>query len=155
MRSPPGLGLLAALAQLSCSGPTDATPVSVHGSWVYSETLYSSSDRQTCAMSGTLAFVQQGSNIGGTYLRNVRCSSPSLAAANRGESGPLGGGRVEDKAVRFEIGGCRYQGVLSTVRDFRRLSGTVLCTGIGAGGVQLGASGAWQADELAPAGSAP
>ncbi|HLB35331.1 MAG TPA: hypothetical protein VJL31_02040 [Gemmatimonadales bacterium] len=155
-----GLLLLAPLsvcfAVPGCSrtvAPEDLPDIS--GAWNYAETLLAERGTVACNIVGTLAFVQEGEALVGSYSRSITCSG-TKGLTSRVESGQIPSGRVSETGVEFRLAGCDYRGTFTDEHAAgtspERITGTTLCTnGFETALADGGASSAWAADRLAEA----
>jgi hypothetical protein len=121
-----GCALLTACGRSEPVGPL--TP-EVSGEWSYSESLRGF--YLACDHDGTIAFVQTGAGLAGSYSYEGACNGPEGFSIERSANGTLESGDVVGRVVTFGTvsdvyGSCSYTGTISNTSSLS-ISGEVAC----------------------------
>lgn len=125
------LALVLVLGCAACGSDDPVAPsqLPVAGAWSLSQIAQAGGT--TCGEGGSVTITQPSLNdtrIAGTFSARGACETPSLAVDFL-RSGDVVGGAVSGTSIRFSLGVCTYEGVLTGTPP-NEATGTLRCTGL-------------------------
>ncbi|HKP30177.1 MAG TPA: hypothetical protein VJU15_12275 [Gemmatimonadales bacterium] len=141
------LSLLLLAVLVACGGDSSTEPdgpLSIGGTWNFSDQITASSVGVSCSSAGTGTLTQSGSTFTGSVNVTVGICSDGLGnqVDNTGLS-QVTGGQVNGNQVSFQMPFCQFTGTISG-SPANQMGGTETCT-IAVSGQQVTFTGSWQA----------
>lgn len=121
--------------------PTSVASEPFVGRWEYSENFQDALGLIKCNNTGNYVIGRTGSLYDAEYGQTGSCKVLGQASANNG-TGKIPTLEVGRALIRFEVGGCRYEGFLAS--NEKQIDGTVQCD-VDIGGKKYGLHGKWAA----------
>jgi hypothetical protein len=121
-----------------CNDDPTRPSFDISGTWSYEQVVQGGGF--TCGDGGQLELTQNGATLGGTLSGRGGCESTSVAI-DYFRQDTVTNGQIEENAVSFTAGSCRYEGI-AVGNPVTQAGGTATCTNLGS--TNTTTTGSWE-----------